>query len=75
MRSGGECQLIRVNLAAGDDSNFHPEHVQYSSPPMVVGGPRRMVGVTSIYRANQTIGTLYHFASPAASRMDRGQEG
>jgi len=30
--------------------------------------------MTSIYHANQTIGTLYHFASPAAaSGMDRGR--
>lgn len=37
-RSGGERQLIRVDLAAGGDSHFHPEHVQHSSPPTVAGG-------------------------------------
>lgn len=37
-------------------------------------GTRRISGVTSIYRVNQTIGTLYHFASPAASGMNRGRE-
>lgn len=30
--------------------------------------------MASIHRTNQTIGTLYHFASPAASRMDGDRE-
>lgn len=34
-----------------------------------------MGGVTSIYRANQTIGTLYHFASPAASGWIAAESG
>lgn len=85
LRISGEFQLIPASSIGHADTSqlriFTPS--TFGSPQRRVGNParggrgrrgRNGFHTYTIHRTNQTIGTLYHFASPAALRMDGERE-